>query len=125
MRIYCERLRIVFPEPESAEEALAALDRYDGPAPNNVKLAIVKLSAGELWRLRELVQTARRDHTNVTYPATMPEETQHRKQTSPSVRRWGALRPKPPSPNKAAATERKLAAMRERDRQQWLDWLMG
>jgi hypothetical protein len=52
---------------------LRSLDRYsirDGEASAEaVHLAILKLCQGKLWRVRELVQEARRDFRDVLYPA--------------------------------------------------------
>ena len=70
-----EKLREIFPE-ERCADALAALDLY-GSAPDDqerdrVQLAALKLSAGDLDRLRDLVFTAKGDPRDVIAPAEYP-----------------------------------------------------
>ena len=78
MRLASRRLVLkhpgeMFPDPPTAELALEALDRYGQgeyePAADAVHLAILALSNGKLWRVRELVQVARHDFRDVLYPA--------------------------------------------------------
>jgi hypothetical protein len=72
------QLAATFPDPKIAEQALVSLNSYDqktsGPGPEAVHLAIILLSEGELWRLRELVEKARHDFRDVLYPAQSREE---------------------------------------------------
>ena len=67
------KLAIAFPDPMVASEALVALDRYgvgaSQPAVVGVHLAVIKLSEGRLWRLRELVRKAKDDFRDVLYLA--------------------------------------------------------
>jgi hypothetical protein len=112
-QLVLKKLATAFPEPELAEQALRSLDRlrwaHDFP-PHYVHLAIIKLSEGELWRLRELVKRAKKDPRDVIFPAEAPE--QMRKLMEKPRRHWGELpRPKPPSPAKETA-------MRKRDQKQ-------
>lgn len=77
-QLVLKKLAMVFPDSIQAKEALDVLDRYgkscSEPNADLVHLAIIKLSGGELWRLRELVQKARKDFRDVVYLAQMPEQ---------------------------------------------------
>ena len=117
------KLNAVFPDPKTAAEALAALDRFDGPSPEAVHLAIIKLSNGQLWKLRELVEKARKDFRDVLFPAQAPEQFRSLSSSRNPAWSWGWLPPKKPSAKKAAALVKKDAAMQKRDQKQWLDWL--
>jgi len=69
------KVRQLFPQHDP-DEILAILDRYGVDpyenSPELVHLAILKLSEGNLDRLREHVETARRDFLDVRYPAEYP-----------------------------------------------------
>ncbi len=117
------KLNGAFPDPDIAAQALAALDRLEGPVRDGVQLAIIKLSDGELWKLRELVQKARKDFRDVLYPAQAPEEFRTLNYRGDPTEFWGRRPTKKPSAKKAAALIKKEAAMRKRDQKQWLDWL--
>jgi hypothetical protein len=82
-------------------------------------LAIIKLSKGELWRLREWVQKAREDFRDVIFAAQNPEEMRLRRDAMP----FGLIARRPSKMKKIA--EGKLIQARRRDRQQWEDWLRG
>jgi hypothetical protein len=112
-----------FPNPEIAALALAALDRFDGPSREGVQLAIIKLSDGQLWKLRELVQKARKDFRDVLYPAQAPEQFRNLDARHDPTRFWGRLRSRKPSAKKAAALTKNEVAMQKRDQKQWIDWL--
>ena len=65
-----KKLAIVFPDEAIAQQAIKALDRYshsgsDPAIVHVVHIAIIKLSEGKLWQLREAVQTARHDFRDV------------------------------------------------------------
>jgi hypothetical protein len=126
-QLVLQRLAAAFPNGKEAEQALAALDRYGTDDAEMVHLAIIKLSEGKLWRLRELVQVAREDFRDVLFPAQSPEVFREFAKQRPAHEGpswcWGMLPPKRPSPKKAAAIDKKAEAMRKRDQKQWLDWL--
>jgi hypothetical protein len=100
--------------PSEAEqgEALAALALY-GVAPHErevprVRLAIVKLSAGQIGRVRDLVKQAKQDYRDVLMWAEYPEEGQSL---------WTTSAPK------SAKQQKELAAIRQRDLEQHARWL--
>ena len=115
-----KKLAIAFPDSAEAEQALNALDYYgqgpNEPCVNGVHLAIIKLSEGNLWRLRDLVGKARRDFRDVLYPAQAPETFRHLIGHPPSL--WNELRPK-----YKKLTPAKEAARSKREQKQWNDWL--
>jgi hypothetical protein len=128
-QLVLEKLAAVFPDAKDAAQAVAALDRYGADGAEMVHLAIIKLSEGKLWKLRELVQLAREDFRDVLVRAQSPELFRQLA-SEPRVHEgpdwcWGMLPPKRPSPRKAAAMAKKAAAMRKRDQKQWLEWLSG
>jgi hypothetical protein len=116
------KVNAVFPDSRTAGEALAALDRFDGPSRETVQLAIIKLSDGQLWKVRDLVQKARKDFRDVLFPAQSPEQCRSLNSSRDPAWSWGSLPQKKPS-KKAAALARKEAAMQKRDQKQWLEWL--
>jgi hypothetical protein len=126
-QLVLQKLAAAFPNANDAKQALAALDRYGTDDAEMVHLAIIKLSEGKLWRLRELVQVAREDFRDVLAPAQSPEVFREFAKQRPAHEGpgwcWGMLPPKRPSPKKAAAIAKKAEAMRKRDQKQWLDWL--
>ncbi|MAT97502.1 MAG: hypothetical protein CL608_10205 [Anaerolineaceae bacterium] len=66
-----------FPDEDSAK-ILALLYRYESPAAAGrlrVQLAILKLSKGNVDRLREYVEVARTDYRDVLFWAETPEQT--------------------------------------------------
>jgi len=113
-----KKLQDCFPDPAVAKEALKSLERYgDREWHMNqeiVRLAILKLSGGELWRLRDYVQVARADFRDVIFAAQCPEQSRLTKEAYPLLSR--GLSSKQPS----AAEE---AAVRKRDQDQWETWL--
>ena len=126
-QLVLQKLAASFPDRNEAEQALAALDRYGTDGAEMVHLAIIKLSEGKLWRLRELVQVARQDFRDVLFPAQSPETFREFAKQRPAHEGWswcwGMLPPESPSPKKAAALAKKAQAMQKRDQKQWLDWL--
>jgi hypothetical protein len=113
-----KKLASIFPEPAIAKQALRSLDKYGKKEfqikPDLVHLAILKLSGGELWRLRELVRTAQDDFRDVLYPAQSPEYFQMQR-ANPI--RYGGLKAK------KKTSEAKIAAMEKRDHDQWTAWI--
>jgi hypothetical protein len=117
-QLVLKKLAIAFPDAAVAAEALKALDRY-GPlrseiAVDGVHLAIIKLSEGRLWRLRELVQEARHDFRDVLYPAQAPEVFRLLRE---KPRGWAKI------PIKEPLSPGEILAMEERDQKQWIEWL--
>jgi len=118
-QIVLQKLAIAFPNPSEAAEAQKSLERY-GQRPTEVTrdlvhLAIIKLSEGKLWRVRELVRLAKKDPRDVLFPAEAPEQFRRLRDNPPAF--WGELRDyKDYSPAKQAA-------MNKRDHRQSLDWL--
>jgi|SRR5215813_717055 len=70
-----------------------------------VQIAILKLSGGDLQNLCEYVEIARRDFRDVLSSAEYPEETRKRA--------WNM------------SDKEEVKRIRERDRQQYIDWLQG
>jgi hypothetical protein len=124
-KLVLAKLNSAFPDPGAAAEALAALDRFEGPVRDGVQLAIIKLSDGQLWKLRELVQQARKDFRDVLYPAQAPEQFRNLSPRFDPTQFRGRPPGKKPSGKEAAALAKKESAMQKRDQKQWLDWLAG
>ncbi len=83
-------LRRDFP-PERVAEVLAMLDEY-GPddwhrEPERVRLAVLKLAAGNLERLRYELEGAKRDYRDVLSPAEYPGYTARKCLLAPNFRR--------------------------------------
>jgi len=118
-KLVLKKRAIVFPDPSVAKQALRSLARYgkssSEPLVDAVHLAIIKLSDGELWKLRELVRAARGDFRDVLYPAQAPERFKDLRDNPPPD--WGKL------PRPKALSAAKQTAMDKRDLKQWLDWL--
>ena len=93
------------------EDILKILDRYgvevDEDSRSRVQLAVLKLSDGDIDKLADLVQIAKKDYRDVLAWAEYPEEMR----TSPAEMK--ALPPK------------EVRAIRRRDREQYLQWLYG
>src|SRR5204863_744749 len=91
-QLVLKKVAIAFPDALEAEQALRSLDRYSRnpsePLAVAVHLAIIKRSEGKLWRLRELVQAARRDFRDVLYPAQAPERFERVRRFQERVRRF-------------------------------------
>jgi|GEM_PF-4082350 len=119
-QLVLKKLALSFPDPNEAEQALSCLDRIGKlpqlPTWDLVHLAIIKLSEGKLWRLRELVKKARKDPRDVLYPAEAPEACRQLRERPPA--HWGEIRLKSEKLNPA-----KESAMAKRDQKQWIDWL--
>lgn len=96
-----------FSDPDAAREALALLDAY-GTKPwhceqDRVHLAILKLSENDLQKLKAFVASAQLDFRDVLAAAEYPEEFQASGKTCPG----------------------EMAAVRDRDKAQYLQWLNG
>jgi hypothetical protein len=118
-QLVLRKLAIAFPIAAEREQALKSLDRYgtseNEPSKEGVQLAVIKLSEGQLWRLRELVRQARHDFRDVLYVAQAPEKFRHLKENPPPL--WGE------HPQRKPLSRQKEDAMAKRDIQQWLKWL--
>jgi hypothetical protein len=118
-QLVLKKLAVAFPNPSEAAEAQKSLDRYGQRqievAKDLVHLAIIKLSEGKLWRVRELVRLAKKDPRDVLFPSEAPEEFRQLQNNPPP--HWGELR------NYKKYSPTKQAAMEKRDHRQWLDWL--
>ena len=87
------RLREAFPDPEVAKAALASLDGYKGYGGDGLKLAVIKASGGQLWKLRELLQIAKKDFRDVYLEANSPDEARRlriQRRADPTLL-WGRL----------------------------------
>ena len=108
-----KKLGDVFADPAEAAAALTALDNCCRNGAEHltdlVQLSILKLCEGELWRLRDQVQTAKKDPRDVMYPATSPELT-------------ARLRRKPFA-DLAEVESVEIKSIRRRDTEQWNAWL--
>jgi len=91
---------------EDQEKIMGILDLYHGPEKERVQIAILKLSGGDLEDLRTEVETAKRDYRDVLAYAEFPEE----------MNQWALS-------DKEEVSEEEEKRMRERDRQQYIDWL--
>lgn len=113
-----KKLCDTFPDAGAAKNALHSLKHYQGSSPAEtyaVHLAILKLSGGELWRLREYVKIAKKgDPRDVIYPAQSPEQTAYTDKVLPLHVRRLKVRP---------LSLAKEAAMQRRDQAQWSKWL--
>ena len=89
-----------FPD-EDQEQVLAILDLYDDREGERMKIAILKLSKGQLEGLHHYVQAAKDDYRDVLAWAEYPEE----------MRTWNVK------------DQEEVNRIRERDRKQYLDWL--
>jgi hypothetical protein len=106
------KLAAMWPDLALRERARIELDRYGSEAHESevdrVRLAILKLSDGELQRLAELVTAAKNDYRDLLISAEYPAEGQAL---------W-ALRP-----TLTTAERQRLEQLRVQDRRQYLDWL--
>jgi hypothetical protein len=101
------RLQQAFADPEVAKAALASLDGYKGHGGDGLKLAAIKASGGQLWKLRELLQVAKKDFRDVYLEANSPDEARRlrdERRADPTLL-WGRLqylikRAKRKTPNK-------------------------
>ena len=87
------RLQQTFPDPEVAKSALASLDGYKGYGGDGLKLAAIKASGGQLWKLRELLQVAKKDFRDVYLEANSPDEARRlreQRRADPTLL-WGRL----------------------------------
>jgi len=104
------KLKQAFPQEEGFREALALLDTY-GTEPyererERVQIAVIKLSAGDVYELLSYVEAAKADYRDVLAWAEYPEQN-----------RTGASRYNTPPET--------IAQIEARDRKQYLDWLDG
>ncbi|HZL36352.1 MAG TPA: hypothetical protein VFC78_13620 [Tepidisphaeraceae bacterium] len=118
-QLVLKKLALAFPVPAIAQQALESLDRYgkrpQDLAPELIHLAIIKVSEGRLWELRELVQKARHDYRDVLILAERPEAIKRLRENPPAF--WGER------PRRKPLTPSKERAMDERDQRQWVEWL--
>jgi hypothetical protein len=91
---------------EDQGKIMGILDLYHGPEKERVQISILKLSGGDLEDLRAEVESAKRDYRNVLAYAEFPEE----------MSEWAMS-------DKEEVNEEEEKRMRERDRQQYIDWL--
>ncbi len=121
-QLVLKKLAQTFPDPTTAKEALECLDTYDESDgfTNLVHLAIIKLSEGMLWRLRELVREVRKTNfrnTSVLQAARAPEQHKLFEEQVRVLKTGGDIRfLKKISP-------KSTAAMEKRDEAQWNAWL--
>lgn len=94
------KLQHCFPDEQSSADALALLDTYDAeasqPGRARIQLAILKLSQGDLEKLRDNLEVAKTDYRDTLAWAEYPEQMQ------------------------SSASDQEV---QERDRKQYLDWL--
>jgi hypothetical protein len=102
-----KKLRDSFPDPTKAAEALSVLDTYGTEAwhreKERVQLALLKISEGDVEKLRLYTRGAQFDYRDTLVPAEYPEE-------------WQASSKTPPA---------EMAAIRKRDREQYEAWLQS
>jgi uncharacterized protein (TIGR02118 family) len=105
-------LTAMWPDPGERERALAELSRYGAEPherePARVRLAILKLSGGQLARLAEMVVAAKRDYRDVLMWAEYPAEGQAL---------WAV------APDLSADQRAELERLRTEDRHQYEEWL--
>lgn len=103
-----QKISQLWPEHES-HEILKILDQYGAESYHKeikrVHLAIIKLSEGDLGRLKHFVDVARSDYRDVLAFAEYPGEM-----------KLGFL-------GKKELTPEEVHELRKRDREQYLDWL--
>jgi hypothetical protein len=101
-----KKLHHRFPDPSKAEEALAILDCYGTESwhreRDRVQLALLKVSDGDIEKLRSYTRGAQSDYRDILVQAEFPEE-------------WQASSKTPPA---------EMAAIRKRDREQYEAWLL-
>jgi hypothetical protein len=106
------RVEMLWPEPEHRRQVREALASYGMESyereQDRVRLAILKLSGGDLAESLRMVSAAKRDYRDVLMWAEYPEEG----------RALWAVRP-----NLTQAEEERLEELRRRDRQQYEEWL--
>ena len=102
------KARQCFPN-EDQEKIIGILDLYGKESHvrelERVQIAILKLSGGDLESLRAYVEIAKRDFRDVLAYAEFPEEM--------SKDTW------------KMSDKEEVNRIRERDRQQYIDWLQG
>jgi len=79
--ILTRKLLALFPDPARRDDAIRALSRY-GEEPHEyesirVRLAILRLSGGDLGKLRNGVATAKRDYRDILAYAEYPRQADH------------------------------------------------
>jgi len=73
-QLLLQRLHEAFPDTEDANAALVVLDRFIRYGGEELQLAALKASGGQLWKLRELVKVAKKDFRDVFFEARSPEQ---------------------------------------------------
>jgi hypothetical protein len=102
----------LWPTPEERAQVAQLLDTYGSENYESevarVQLAIVKLSQGQVGRVRELIAVAKRDYRDVLMWAEYPAEGRAL---------WSLRR------DLSAEEKARLAEIRKQDREQYLAWL--
>jgi hypothetical protein len=102
-----KKLRDCFPDPAAADEALAILETYGTERwhreRDRVHLALLKISEGDLEKLRLYTRGAQTDYRDTLVPAEYPEQWQASSKTLPA----------------------EMAAIQKRDREQYEAWLQS
>lgn len=95
-------------DPEEILKILqrSSMDKYEKES-HRVQLAIIKLSEGDLEKLEEYLDLAKKDYRDVLTFAEYPEEM-----------RMGFI-------GMQDLSEEEAQALRQRDREQYLSWLEG
>jgi hypothetical protein len=100
-----KKVRDCFPDPAAAREALVIIDTYGTETwhreKERVQLALLKISSGDLEKLRLYTSSARTDFRDTLVPAEFYEESQASSKTPPQ----------------------EMAAIRKRDRESYEAWL--
>ena len=108
------KVESIWSTADTRRRALDILRRYEGDGSvsgqTRIRLAMLKLAAGSLDELEELLEDARRDFRDVVAAAEYPEAL-----------RSSHLR----GPHLSPEEQRELEAIRERDRLQYERWLKG
>jgi hypothetical protein len=104
-KILTRKLRALFPEEQQRAEVLATLEAYGvekhEQEPDRVRLAVLKLSGGDLKQIKRYTEFAKQDFRDILTWAEYPRQS----------KKWSM----PDGPNK-----RKLV---EADRAEYEDWL--
>jgi hypothetical protein len=100
-----KKVRDCFPDPAKADEALSILDTYGTESwhreQDRVRLALLKISDGDIEKLRLYTRGAQSDYRDTLVPAEYPEESQASSRTPPA----------------------EMVAIRKRDHEQYEAWL--
>src|SRR5579862_7527422 len=121
-KLVLKKLHDCFPDSGLANDALHSLEHYQGKDTDLVHLAALKLSGGQLWRLRECVRLAnKKDGRDVVIEARYPQSVAHTQKVLPNLMR--GIRPKNRSVSKIKNLKKQDDDRRRRDEEQWQLWL--